>query len=328
MLQSPTVRGALPGEGEPPGRPGADRGPVPWPPAPGSRIDHQRRRAPRIGAPLGLSGGLRATHEAPPGSAVRRPTKTRLRPRIRVHGHQHRSKRDRSRLPLAPGAAIPRGREPFETAGSSTGTGTRSKARRSSRPIRSLKDRVAAKSRPTSRRPVRSTRSELSSDLIQQLVLPSRPPIGRRASIAGQVLSPLGWAPKSDGRADYDRQTGVRCNVSAGRRENLESSLPGSGGSVSREGFEPSTKGLKVPCSTAELPARRGPYHVRIEPSGALFRAGMECRHHPGPSQPGASGTVRTVFAAPFGLLPNDQGVEPTCEAHPSSCARPGSDPC
>src|SRR6188768_2668739 len=33
---------------------------------------------------------------------------------------------------------------------------------------------------------------------------------------------------------------------------------------VSRVGFEPTTKGLKVPCSTTELPARLGPYHVQI----------------------------------------------------------------
>src|SRR6185437_11632013 len=31
---------------------------------------------------------------------------------------------------------------------------------------------------------------------------------------------------------------------------------------ASRVGFEPTTKGLKVPCSATELPAREGPYHV------------------------------------------------------------------
>src|SRR3990170_2843458 len=33
---------------------------------------------------------------------------------------------------------------------------------------------------------------------------------------------------------------------------------------ASRVGFEPTTQGLKVPCSAAELPARTGPYHVQI----------------------------------------------------------------
>src|SRR3954453_21154143 len=38
--------------------------------------------------------------------------------------------------------------------------------------------------------------------------------------------------------------------------------------SASRGGFEPTTKGLKVPCSTAELPARGRPYHAQIGLSG------------------------------------------------------------
>ena len=42
--------------------------------------------------------------------------------------------------------------------------------------------------------------------------------------------------------------------------------------------FEPTTKGLKVPCSAAELPAREGPYHVRIGPSDV---AGMGCVRFP-----------------------------------------------
>src|SRR6188768_1456655 len=33
---------------------------------------------------------------------------------------------------------------------------------------------------------------------------------------------------------------------------------------ASRVGFEPTTKGLKVPCSATELPARPAPYHVPI----------------------------------------------------------------
>ena len=37
-------------------------------------------------------------------------------------------------------------------------------------------------------------------------------------------------------------------------------------------GFEPTTRGLKVPCSAAELRARPRPYHVRISPSARLER--------------------------------------------------------
>ena len=50
------------------------------------------------------------------------------------------------------------------------------------------------------------------------------------------------------------------------------------GMAASRVGFEPTTKGLKVPCSAAELPAREGPYHVRIGPSDV---AGMGCVRFP-----------------------------------------------
>ena len=46
---------------------------------------------------------------------------------------------------------------------------------------------------------------------------------------------------------------------------------PPLGALASRVGFEPTTKGLKVPCSTAELPAHERPYHVQIRPSRLAF---------------------------------------------------------
>ena len=45
----------------------------------------------------------------------------------------------------------------------------------------------------------------------------------------------------------------------AGWRRDTQPASP-----ASRVGFEPTTKGLKVPCSATELPAREGPYHVPI----------------------------------------------------------------
>jgi hypothetical protein len=48
---------------------------------------------------------------------------------------------------------------------------------------------------------------------------------------------------------------------------------PPDSASASRVGFEPTTKGLKVPCSATELPARRRPYHVQIGTLAALVTA-------------------------------------------------------
>src|SRR3954447_19865593 len=57
------------------------------------------------------------------------------------------------------------------------------------------------------------------------------------------------------------------------RRDGAGFGLTGEGSredaTASRVGFEPTTKGLKVPCSAAELPAHGRRYHAHIEASGA-----------------------------------------------------------
>jgi hypothetical protein len=63
---------------------------------------------------------------------------------------------------------------------------------------------------------------------------------------------------------------------------------------ASRVGFEPTTKGLKVPCSTAELPAHERPYHAQNGPSLELRPHGIvDCggdASGPRPECPGPSG--------------------------------------
>jgi hypothetical protein len=64
------------------------------------------------------------------------------------------------------------------------------------------------------------------------------------------------WLPP--GRVGEDSGVSVRHRRKSFGRDSQTAPV------VSRVGFEPTTKGLKVPCSTTELPARIGPYHVQI----------------------------------------------------------------
>src|SRR3954469_10386478 len=71
------------------------------------------------------------------------------------------------------------------------------------------------------------------------------------------------WRTRSASGADGSLQQPLDNSAESAR---VDDSAPVP--SASRVGFEPTTKGLKVPCSTAELPAHRRRYHAQNSPSG------------------------------------------------------------
>ena len=77
--------------------------------------------------------------------------------------------------------------------------------------------------------------------------------------------------PRGRRRRELRRGMGIqlptRTNSRPSPREVARSSDARSGRLVSPLGFEPRTKGLKVPCSTTELRARERPYHVQLRSS-------------------------------------------------------------
>ena len=83
---------------------------------------------------------------------------------------------------------------------------------------------------------------------------------------------------------------------------------------ASRVGFEPTTKGLKVPCSATELPARDGPYHVQIGSSeGDPTRSCPSpdtCPDHHGVTDEARSPQVRQGRSSPTGSEASELGAE------------------
>jgi hypothetical protein len=71
-----------------------------------------------------------------------------------------------------------------------------------------------------------------------------------------------------------------------------------------RVGFEPTTGGLKVPCSTAELPARPRPYHVAPSALPPEARPGMQARQR-GVSPIRGEGHSRQSPPAAYAAPPN-----------------------
>src|SRR6188768_878686 len=81
---------------------------------------------------------------------------------------------------------------------------------------------------------------------------------------------------------------------------------------ASRVGFEPTTKGLKVPCSTAELPAHERRYHAQIGASydeipGAMRQTGAlrSVRRGSAPSTRRSGPGWTSLMPAPASREPN-----------------------